>query len=98
MRQLANFTRRDVNRAQLLGRLDPLVEKDRLCVFRPPSNRHVAIEVRADLPEHSATIRQLSHIDLVQVHELEIVRGAERDVSPIGREAHRPLGDVLVGR
>src|SRR5207342_2290479 len=96
--ELPDLVRRDVERHQLIRRLDPFVEVDRLAVLRPEADRHRAVETTAELLELAALVAHVARVDAQVVAHDEIIWCRERDSSGIRREAERALTDLLVVR
>ena len=58
----------DVECHQLIGRLDPFVEVDRLRILRPECDGDIAVEIVAKLLEHPAAIVGTAQINAVVGH------------------------------
>ena len=87
-----------VERHELVGRLDALVEVDRAAVLGPEADADVAVERVAELAERLAAIGDGAHVDAVVGHPVgvEVVGRGERHLPGIGREAEAALADFGV--
>ena len=106
--ELLHVAVRDGEREQLRRGVEAGVEVDRVALRRPESvlhaiaaaatDAHVVVERAAELLPRRGRVGDRANVDLLEMHELEIVGRRERDHLAVGREAHRAFGDVGVLR